>query len=68
MRNTPLKAFAKSALKQDGSIKETIKKMATRAKKVFNASPNEPLKPVVEATKNSLKKQAKGQKVGFRKL
>ena len=68
MRNTPLKAFAKSALKQDNGIKKTVKKMTTRAKDVFNLSPNEPLKPVVEATKKSLKKQAKGQKVGFRKL
>jgi len=64
MRNTPLKAFTKSPL-EDESKKET---MMEKAKRIFNLSPNEPLKPVAEATKKSLKKQAKGQKVGFRKL
>tara|TARA_R110002012_G_scaffold290914_1_gene485122 strand:+ start:12 stop:206 length:195 start_codon:yes stop_codon:yes gene_type:complete len=64
MRNTPLKAFAKSPLKEES----TIEKLTKRAKKIFNLSPNEPLKPVVTATKKSLKEGAKGQKVGFRKL
>ena len=68
MRNTPLKAFTKSPLKDEGVGKKVVKAI----KKDFKDNdpfPNVAIgKDVAEATKKSLKKQAKGQTVGFRKL